>query len=104
LNLLKFGLGFALSDPTNAAGKALRTLMPSKRICQWLPGLLGSVAGPTSANPVEGDFATNAGALLVILGVVAILLGIRNLRALRHRPPAVRQAQTEASRAPTKRP
>ncbi len=76
-------------------------LMPSKQIRQWLPGVLCSLAGPTAADSVEGDFATNAGALLVILGVIAILLGVRNLRALRQRPPVVRQTRIEASKVPT---
>ena len=75
--------------------------MPSKRIRQWLPAMLGGFAGPTFANPIEGDAATNAGALLIMLGVIAILLGVRNLRALRHKQPGVRQARAEASRTRT---
>ena len=50
-------------------------------------GLLAiTLAAPVLATPVEGDFSINAAALLFVLGVWALLMGLRNLRALRYRP------------------
>lgn len=43
-------------------------------------------ATPALASAVEGDFSVNAAALLFVLGVWALLMGLRNLRALRYRP------------------
>ena len=50
-----------------------------------------AMAGPTvvvnqaNAAPLEGDIGINAAALLVVLGVWAIIMGARNLRDLRHK-------------------
>lgn len=48
--------------------------------------LLPSMAiGQAHAAPVEGELASNAAAVLVLLGVWALLMGMRNLRELRHK-------------------
>jgi len=41
--------------------------------------------GPIHAAPIEGEFGSNAAALLVLLGLGALLMGMRNLRELRHK-------------------
>lgn len=38
------------------------------------------------ATAVEGEFGSSAAALLVVLGVWALLMGVRNLRSLRYKP------------------
>ena len=43
------------------------------------------------AAPVEGQLASNAAALLVVLGVWALFMGMRNLRELRHKRPTLRR-------------
>jgi hypothetical protein len=48
--------------------------------------LATTLAAPASATPIEGEFSLNAAALLFVLGVWALLMGLRNLRALRYRP------------------
>ena len=47
-----------------------------------LPILL---AGSANAAPIEGEMRSNLAALLLILGVGALLMGLRNLRDLRHK-------------------
>ena len=42
------------------------------------------------AAPIEGELASNAAALLVVLGVWALFMGMRNLRELRHKRPTLR--------------
>ena len=37
------------------------------------------------AAPIEGELGSNAAALLVVLGVWALFMGMRNLRELRHK-------------------
>ena len=47
------------------------------------------------AAPIEGQLGSNAAALLVVLGVWALFMGMRNLRELRHKRPTL----TRTSRA-----
>lgn len=67
--------------------------MPNMRNCLLRPILPSLVAGPTFAAPIDGSSATNAGALLVVFGVFAILIGVRDLRALRHKQTLVKPTQ-----------
>ena len=41
--------------------------------------------GQLQAAPIEGEFGSNAAALLMLLGVWALFMGVRNLRELRHK-------------------
>jgi hypothetical protein len=41
--------------------------------------------GPIHAAPIEGELGSNAAVLLVLLGLGALLMGMRNLRELRHK-------------------
>jgi hypothetical protein len=45
--------------------------------------------GQTFAAPIEGEAASNAAAILVLLGVWALLMSLRNLRHIRHRRIAI---------------
>ncbi len=47
---------------------------------QWLPALPGLTVAPAIAAPMEGELASNTAGLLVVLGVLAIVMGIRSLR------------------------
>jgi len=42
-------------------------------------------AGPIQAAPIEGEIGSNAAVLLMLLGLGALLMGMRNLRELRHK-------------------
>ena len=41
--------------------------------------------GVAHAAPIEGELGSNAAAVLVLLGVWALIMGMRNLRELRHK-------------------
>ena len=41
--------------------------------------------GPIQAAPIEGEVGSNAAVLLMLLGLGALLMGMRNLRELRHK-------------------
>lgn len=49
----------------------------------WALALASS--SPAYAAPIEGETSSNAAALLVLLGVGALVMGLRNLRELRHK-------------------
>ncbi len=50
---------------------------------RWvLPGI---PMGYAHAAPIEGELGSNAAALLVLLGLWALFMGMRNLRELRHK-------------------
>ena len=59
-------------------------MMSTGRRWLWLPTLLGLTAGQAHAVPIEGDLGGHAAALLVLLGVAALVRGVCNLRELRH--------------------
>ncbi len=61
--------------------------LPNHRYRNRSVALAGSIVATTQANaaPLEGGFGSNAAALLVVLGVWAIIMGARNLRDLRHK-------------------
>lgn len=59
--------------------------MQHTRLLRGLAGAGGIAASPAYADPIEGDFAMNAAAVLVVLGVWALLMGVRNLRTLRYK-------------------
>ena len=63
-----------------------------------LAGAGGIAATPAYADPIEGDFSMNAAAVLVVLGVWALLMGVRNLRSMRykHTLPSRRSAPGES--------
>mgnify|MGYP001823754991 CR=1 FL=1 len=46
------------------------------------------------AAPIEGEVGSNAAALLVVLGVWALFMGMRNLRELRHKRPTLGRTST----------
>lgn len=52
---------------------------------RWLPVFPGMQIGQASAAPIEGEVGSNAAALLVLLGLWALFMGLRNLRELRHK-------------------
>jgi hypothetical protein len=55
---------------------------------QKSPCLIVPTALPLSlahAAPVEGETFSNIAALLVLLGIGALLMGLRNLREMRHK-------------------
>lgn len=56
------------------------------------------VCAPVYADSADDASGFNAAALLVVLGVWAILMGVRNLRAMRYKPmvPHQRRAPSEA--------
>jgi hypothetical protein len=60
---------------------------------------LPTVAGPAQAAPIEGEVGSNAASLLVLLGIGALLMGMRNLRELRHKrlTPEQHRHDTEAT-------
>ena len=65
-----------------------------------LGGLLVGLATalPAHAAEVEGELSVNAAALLVVLGIWALAMGVRNLRAMRYKPLVPqRQPQQDAS-------
>jgi len=52
---------------------------------RYLALLTGFPASLAVAAPDEGDGFRNVAALLVLLGIGALLMGLRNLRGLRHK-------------------
>lgn len=59
--------------------------MPNDRNWRWLPALATIGISETQAAPIEGEVASNAAALLAVLGVWAVGMGVRNLRELRYK-------------------
>lgn len=51
----------------------------------WMIALPSIVHGHVQAAPIEGELGSNAASLLVLLGIGALLMGMRNLRELRHK-------------------
>ncbi|MCB1723591.1 MAG: hypothetical protein KDJ39_07840 [Gammaproteobacteria bacterium] len=50
--------------------------------------LIAAAAGqPVAAAPADGEFGSHAAAVLVVLGLGALLMGMRNLRELRYKRP-----------------
>ena len=47
--------------------------------------LAGLGAGAAQGAPIDGELGSNAAALLVLLGIWALLMGLRNLREMRHK-------------------
>ena len=58
----------------------------------WPAALAVLFAQATPAAPIEGELSSNAAALLVVLGVWALFMGMRNLRELRHKRPDLGRA------------
>ena len=59
--------------------------MPKAASWRALPALPGLAIHPAHAAPIEGGIGVNAALLLVLLGVWAIVTGLRNLHELRHK-------------------
>jgi hypothetical protein len=59
--------------------------MTNFRIWRCWPLLPGLLIGGVEAAPIEGEVSSNAAALLVLLGIWALLMGVRNLRGIRHK-------------------
>lgn len=60
-----------------------------------LPLAAVPVQGAAQAAPIEGENASNAAAILVLLGIWALIGGLRNLRDMRHK--RVRPLREEVS-------
>lgn len=71
--------------------------MQLARLLRTVGGAGGLAAMPAYADPIEGDLSMNAAAVLVVLGVWALLMGVRNLRSMRykHTVPSRRSAPDE---------
>lgn len=52
---------------------------------KWLPAIAGLATGQVQAAYADGDFAIDVALPLALLGVLAIVMGIRNLHELRYR-------------------
>ena len=59
--------------------------MRSDRHAMKTAMLAALLAGSANAAPIEGAMRSNLAALLLILGVGALLMSLRNLRDLRHK-------------------
>ena len=60
--------------------------------------------GSALAAPIEGEMGSNAAALLLLLGVGALLMGARNLRELRHKRLALNRETGESDTPDTTEP
>lgn len=58
-------------------------LLAHKSRSTGLAACLGT--GSAMAAPIEGEIGSNLASLLVLLGVWALVMGMRNLRELRHK-------------------
>lgn len=66
----------------------------------WLAIISGLLTQSVQAAPIEGQLGSNAAALLVVLGVWALFMGMRNLRELRHKRPTLgRSAKSDNAQA-----
>ena len=63
---------------------------------KWLACLSLAAVNPVNAAPIDGEIGSNAAAVLMVLGIWALLMGMRNLRELRHKRlvPARQQRQS----------
>jgi ABC-type nickel/cobalt efflux system permease component RcnA len=61
------------------------TQIAAIRDWRWLPAIPGMQAGHAGAAPIEGEVSSNAAVLLMLLGLWALFMGLRNLRELRHK-------------------
>ncbi len=52
---------------------------------RWFAATPVAVIGHARAAPIDGEVGSNAAALLVLLGLGALVMGLRNLRELRHK-------------------
>ena len=59
--------------------------MHNDHIRRWLPATPALAIGQAHAAPLEGDVGINVALLLMLLGGWAIIMGLRNLHALRHK-------------------
>ena len=75
--------------------------MRHAKLLRTLAGPGGLATSPAHADPIEGELAMNAAAVLVVLGVWALLMGVRNLRSLRykHSVPPRRFSQDDSDTA-----
>ena len=60
-----------------------------------LPLAVVPAQGAAQGAPIEGESASNAAAILVLLGIWGLLSGLRNLRDVRHK--RVRPLRNEVS-------
>ena len=59
------------------------------------------MTGSVLAAPIEGELGSNAAAVLLLLGVGALLMGVRNLRELRHKRLALHRDTPESDTTDT---
>ncbi len=52
---------------------------------RWFAATPVAAMGHAGAAPIDGEAGSNAAALLVLLGLGALVMGLRNLRELRHK-------------------
>ena len=64
---------------------------------RWVPLAPGLAVNQASAAPIEGEIASNAAMLLILLGVWALFMGMRNLRELRYKRYARGRGQAPAA-------
>lgn len=57
--------------------------MPGNRQWRWIIPCAGAPIGAAQA-AIDGSLVSNVAALLLVLGMGAVLMGLRNLRQLRH--------------------
>lgn len=76
-------------------------LLAHESRCVALAASLG--IGHATAAPVDGEVGSNLASLLVLLGVWALFMGMRNLRELRHkRLTPQRQQRSDGKSPPTR--
>lgn len=78
--------------------------MPSDRLYRWLPLIPGLAVGPAHTAQNDGVFENLAAAILLVLGLLAILLGVRNLRTLRQKHALPRERRHDPVTRFTRRP
>lgn len=64
---------------------ALEDMVKDRNRCRCWMIALPALASHAEAAPIAGELGSNAASLLVILGIGALLMGMRNLRQLRHK-------------------
>jgi len=77
--------------------------MPNMQQRGWPLLWTGLATGSAHAAPIEGEMGSNAAVILVLLGVWALILGMRNLRELRHKRLAPERPQIDENDARLRR-
>lgn len=80
----------------------MENALPYRQISGWLPVLLGFATASSQAGSGVGESTDYVAAGLMSLGLLAIFLGVRSLRGLRHKqpPPRHRRSTTASGHDP----